>query len=225
MPHTIRKSQVLLCVVAIGSMLLAARTYLNSRPVDYGRKVDQLHQDIGARLATLVRQTQGERPDVLLVLPDESKVDAARARWLREQVRGFEQQAGDIHIEGRETVATVISRARADTVRPARFTLALYRDLCKRHPDANVVVSFVGEPDPAGESADPRNELPSMVCFSPTGEHVQELMSQGLIRAAIVPRATSPPETKSIRADWFDVMYEVVTPESIGAWKAAFGTN
>ncbi len=180
-----------------------------------------MHRRGGSVMAKLAAKTIGGKGRVLLIVADETKFDPRRAQWIKDQAAAFESGISGITVEGRETLAAIISRVNMASNRPTTFTLAVYRDFLKRHPGANAVVSFVGEPIPAAGEAVPNGEaFPPMICFSPTGEHIPELMAQGLVAAAIVPRR-GPVAIEKAKGDWFDVMYEVVTPDTVAAWAEA----
>ena len=98
---------------------------------------------------------------------------------------------------------------------PAPLTGAWLAAQLKAHPDVGAIVSLVDAP--AEEPARLPPELPPLVCLAPLdGHNVGPLMRAGLIKAAIVPRR-SPTSAKE--ADWFDVRFEVVRPDTVATWE------
>ncbi len=82
-------------------------------------------------------------------------------------------------------------------------------------------MSFVGEPVYTGAFPDTgRNKLPPLVCFAPRGTQIPELMKKGIVVSAVVPRST-PSDISAARDNWFDALYEVVTPETVDEWAGA----
>ena len=221
MSDSVAKKQLVVAAIGILAIVLAVRTFLLHRAANPERKAVAMHKHGGEMMAELAAKSFGGRKSVLLILPDEGKLDELRARWMGEMAGACESGISGITVEGRETLATMISRVSMASNRPTTFTLTVYRDFLKRHPGANAVVSFVGEPVPAaGEAVSSGEKFPPMICFSPTGGRVAEMMAQGVVAAAIVPRSGPTPPDKS-GGDWFDILYETVTPETVAVWAKA----
>lgn len=219
MPEYFTIRQKITALIAVLILAAAINTWLRHRPVNMEKKAAAMHRAGGATMAELAAMTLGGKGSVLLIVPDETQFDSRQAQWIRAQEQAFASRAGAITIEGREVLAAIVSRVNMASNRPAAFTPAVYRDMVKRHPSASAAVSFVGAPvPPPGEAMPKKENLPPMICFSLTGERVADAMAAGLVAAAIVPRATAAPAEKGIRGDWFDLLYETVTPDTVVAW-------
>lgn len=183
------------------------------------KRAEAMYERGGAVIAKLVHEATGGKGGVLLVEPERGLAgNAERARWLQMQIEGFEQALGGQPIVARTTVGAVASRMDALTNRMATFTTEACSRLAKQHPEAAALVSFVGAP--AGPVA---AGLPPMVCFAPQGTGVEAWMKAGVLKAAVVPRVSPVPMSEA-SGDWFDTMYEVVTPATVAAWSHAFAS-
>lgn len=162
----------------------------------------------GVVLAELAARHGGAQPRILLVLPDAAGGDNLRD-WLQQQRRALEKKLpSGTKIVGVETVT-------GGRGQRAGFTLAALGLLLKKYAAATLVVSLAGAPVSDVTEA----KLPPVICFAPDGEHVAELMKRGLLAAAIVPRNQRVP-IDAAGGDWFDVLYQVVTPANLAAWQS-----
>lgn len=204
-------------VAALVALGFQARSWFAAPPE---KKAESMYARGGSVMAELVREVTGGKGDVLLIEPDVALAgNEERQRWLHTEIESFEKDLGAQTIAGRTTLGAVVSRLYSATNRPAGLTLRMCEDLAKPHPQASVLVSFVGAPMPGTKSA----ALPPLVCFAPQGTHVERLMADGLLKAAVVPRVTAVPMAKA-SGDWFETMYEVVTPANVAAWARAFSS-
>lgn len=210
---------IMACLVAIGWACLTIR---RSSRMDMDKKAEAMHRQGGIAMARLAVRTVGGSGSLLVLEPAENDLlDSEKKRWMADQLEAFYQRLGSkVLVSAQEKVR--LSLSRESKIRGARpgFTLTRYRQLLSRHPHLTAVVSFVGEPlVDASELAALKEKLPPMVCFSHDGSNLPLLMKQGLVAAAIVPRREAVP-VEALRGDWFPVLYQEITPETVDAWAA-----
>ena len=217
--------QAVTAVVAVLALAGAVLLFLRHRAPDLDRKATAMHSRGGEVLAELARRECGGTGRVLLIEPDPALAgDADKQNWLVRQSDAFAKAlGGGLTLAGRESITLLLSRQVMPSNRPAAFTLRSYQDLVRRHADATLVVSLAGAPQPdRSDSPAALQGLPPLLCLSQTGKHVPALMKLGLLKAAIVPRA-EPAPPGAFDGDWFDIMYETVTPANVDTWAQAAG--
>ena len=144
---------------------------------------------------------------------------ADKQRWMNSLLAAFQRALPPgLVVAARETVVVRPARSTGRLAPGATFSMETYLDMLQRHPGLQGVVSFAGEPVVSAGTALP-GEVPQLplVCFCFLGDQVPALMKKGVVAAAVVPRNTPTPYRK-VRGDWFDIMYQVVTPKNIDAW-------
>lgn len=203
----------LVCLLAIGGSALAL---LRNRRPDFDRKAVQLHERGGKVMAQLVEEALPGGGRILLVVPDvEAVANTEHQAWFKGMLATFRQRLPDsITVAAEETIRTLPARQGPATSTSVQLTLSSLKEAVTRCGGAEVVVSFAGAPTGrAGQSA----SLPPMVCFCISGDRVPELMAAGSVVSAVVPKRSPSPVT-GLRQEWFDLMYEVVNPETVGQW-------
>jgi len=203
-----------LLAIAGGVVLLCRQGRLNPE-----QKAAAMHRHSGAVLAQLIRQAVGPSGRLLLVTPDMTGMGLGdKARWMTNLTAAFEQALpAGLTVAGRETAVLRPARSTGRMAAGEAFTLGTYRDMLQRHPGVQGVVSLAGEPLGPVEAPANGAGYPPLVCFCFVGAQVPALMRQGIVTAAIVPRNVPTPYGK-VYGDWFDIMYQVVTPTN---WPAA----
>jgi hypothetical protein len=209
-----RKTMVML--VALLAIAAAGLSILrHCRVQDPDRKAGAMYTRCGAVMAELTGRALGGPGRIVVLEPEGELPDPEKQQWLVNQRSEFDRVLGrNITVAGRERVPMPLTRDARAHGGPGGVTLQAYRELLDRYPDVQAVVSFVGAPQGTEEVAGP---WPRMVCFCFTGEELPELMGRGIVTAAVAPRR-SPVPVERIDGDWFDILYEVVTPENVGAW-------
>lgn len=76
--------------------------------------------------------------------------------------------------------------------------------------ELDAIVSLCGEPSGKAMAL---KALPPFFCLSHEGETVPELMKQGIVLGAYVPRRSVP----DADSDWFEMLYQLALPESVEA--------
>ena len=199
----------LLCVAAIA----VSTGLLLRRAPDRERSAVQLHHRGGEVMARLTRDALPGGGRILLVVPAiDAEANPDHREWFDAMLAAFERRLpASIAVAGRETVRVVPSRTgRAAPHGPA--SAAFLRQALERSGGADAIVSFAGAPSDRDVDG-----LPRMVCFSPSGDELPARMADGLVVSAVAPRRNPVPV--ATRGDWFDIMYEVVTPETVRAWE------
>ncbi len=210
--HKISAGSLLVILLAVFSIVRSCQ-----RP-DTEKKAADMHRHAGEVLAQLARQALGGPGRVLVLEPGSELPDSRKQAWLIGQVEAFYQALGpDVSILAKEAFPLLLSRMSQTEGRVTGLTLQRYRALLAQYPNADVVVSFVGVPFPEEDWTRDRDPLPPMVCICLSGEHLEEFMIHGVVTGAIAPRR-EPVPISSIKGDWFNVMYQVVTPETVQAW-------
>jgi len=215
-----RKQQAIIASLALLGMVWAVVTILGQGRVDPEKKAAAMHRRGGAVMAELIRQAVGGSGRILLIAPDMTGLGLAdKQRWMTSLLEAFQRAlAPGLVAADRETVVVRPARGTGRMAAGATFTMETYLEMLKRHPGVQGVVSFAGEPI-GNAAAAPREQTPRLplVCFCFIGDQVPALMKNGVVTAAVVPRNTPTPFRK-VRGDWFDIMYQVVTPKNIDAW-------
>ena len=196
-----------LAAIAISTGLLLRR-----RTPDRERSAVELHHRGGEVMARLVREALPDGGRILLVVPAiDAEANPDHAEWFAAMLAAFERRLpAAIAVAGRETVRLAPDRRGRATPQGA-LTAAFLRQALERSGGADAIVSFAGAPrDPDIDG------LPRMVCFSPSGDDLPARMADGLVVSAVAPRRTAVPI--GTRGNWFDIMYEVVTPDSVRTW-------
>ena len=201
---------ILFCLVAIA---VATGLRFWRRAPDRERSAIQLHHRGGEVMARLVMDALPDGGRILLVVP---MIDAVanpdHQEWYEAMLAAFEQRLPpSIAVAGRETVRIAPSRTER-TAPYGPLSAALLRQALDRCGGADAIVSFAGAPRDRAVDG-----LPRMVCFSPSGDELPARMADGLVVSAVAPRRAPVPIT-AIRGDWFDILYEVVTPDTVQAW-------
>ena len=215
-----RKQQAVIAILALLGIAWGVVTILRHGRIDPEKKAAAMHQRSGAVMAELIAQAVGGSGRILLITPDMTGMGLAdKQRWMSSLLEAFQRSlAPGLVVAERETAVLRPARGTGRMAAGATFTLETYLELLKRHPGVQGVVSFAGEPIGNADAA-PLEETPHppLVCFCFLGNQVPALMKKGVVTAAVVPRNTPTP-FRQVRGDWFDIMYQVVTPKNIDAW-------
>ena len=190
MPDSSSKKQIVIAAIGLAAIVFAVRSFLAHRTISSEKQGTAMHKRGGHVIARLAAKIFADKTHVLMIVPDQEKLDEKRGAWMKEMKEACES---GVTVEGSESLAAMLSRIEMASNRPTVFTLAVYRDFLKKHPGATAVISLIGEPLYApGEAISKDEKFPPMICFSPSGDRVPELMAQGIIAAAIVPRSGPP---------------------------------
>jgi hypothetical protein len=104
-------------------------------------------------------------------------------------------------------------------------SLELFFSLLEKYPGISAVVSFVGTPVVKQEDLSKFTETtPKLLVFAPfafsAGLNIKQLLTENVVQVAIVNRFEAlehPEKEPSTPEEWFNISYQVVTPEKAEA--------
>lgn len=209
-----------LAILAIGG---AAVSLLSDGEIDRDRETLRLHEDCGATLAALTHDALQNGKRVLVLEHTGSGLNPEKSAWMHSQIQSFYANLKSSVKVTKQPVNSEESdrmlEARERTADPRFMRQAGYEPFRTDPPEADVIVSFVGEPMlPNGRGVEAWTHLPPVVCFSLSGEDVRALMEAGVVVAAVAPRSRPIAIKDAKKKSWFEIMYEVVTPKNLGDW-------
>jgi hypothetical protein len=187
--------------------------------VDKAAGAAQLSADCGQAMAALARDALDGGHRVLVLENQGAGLAPERQEWLKGQMDAFYAALpANLEVEkvlvGSGSAGPVGEEGiPSDALR--HYGFAPY---ASRAPDADVIVSFIGEPTLGQQGPAEWKDLPPVVCFSTDGTDVAPLMQAGVLAAAVAPRHAAASAKAGNRGDWFALLYEVVTPENLEAW-------
>jgi hypothetical protein len=174
-------------------------------------------------MADLTRRALDKGDTILVLEHDGRGLPPERQEWMQKQTEAFYAALGSgIEITkagvGNEDPRALRARTDGTASDPNQWRRDAFEPMARQAPKVDVIVSFVGEPILGAEGPEAWKHLPPVVCFSFAGDDVPSLMEAGVIASAIVPRRTAMSIKASKGKSWFDVMYEVLTPEGLEEW-------
>jgi len=216
------RKNVVLWIVIVTALIVTIGVLTHRCSSKPETKASAMAQQTSKTLATLALQHAGDQGRILLISPDPAVIQDTNLRaWTENQIQTLQRSLGSgAKLVGVETVAEgVRNRATGEDAKP--FTLQTVAALVGKHPETTLVVSLSGAPTP---EKTPAPNLPPFICFAPDGDNVAELMKQGRVVAAIVPRS-QPAPMSALDGNWFDLMYQVVTPDTLPKWLSETGAD
>ena len=190
--------------VTVGALYFTWRSQWAADPVHEG-----MQRSVGARLADEVAAVVGPTGRVVVVTLD-SGASAVVDRQHEAFLERLKQWPGLKVIRTDEVDASKGDKYGPGTGLSARR----WQRLVEKEPDANVIVSLIGAPDPEElpkKVADAKG--PRLVAVSRSPKQLAPLVDGGLLARAIVPRFTFPapgPESPRTPAEWFENRFQVV---------------
>jgi hypothetical protein len=216
--------QWLVGVVALAAFLAAAVLTMSRRGEDRDQEAVRLHEDCGAAMAKLAQQALGRGTRILVLEHDGSGFPPDKQEWMRSQIDAFYAAiGGGVQLDKRPVGSERAAREaeiRFRNADPLQLRAEGFRPLADRAPDADLIVSFVGEPIVGAGGPAAWRHLPPIVCYCLDGADVPALMEAGVVVSAIVPRRTPVSIQEAKSKSWFETMHHVVTPENVTEWAA-----
>lgn len=194
-----------LCVLVIA--LAGGRLWFSqSERTDLNVK---LQQGIGERLAAVAVESLGGQGKIAVAI-----LEAGQSDELDLQFAAFERALAKHPAVTITDVDHVDSEGRAKYGPGRGLSARRLQRMMGKYPDANLIVSFIGAPDPDDLKEQPLPAgHPRLLPAARNGKELYELFKLGVVRAAVVPRYEFPapgPERPRTPAEWFDRHCQVV---------------
>jgi hypothetical protein len=182
------------------------------------------HEGLGQAVAQEAIKLLGSGGRVVLIARDTATfVNPATDAQLNSFVRTLKRSGARIGA----TNLIKLDPLRVMSVPPGDFFQIL-----KKGSDADVVVSFLGPPILSDEQAGKLgNRAPKVVAVCsegiPSEANLKRLFEQKMLQTAMISRRTfaASPPASSRPQNWFDYLFEVVTPANFSEWLAAPATR
>lgn len=204
-------------------LILSAGISLLRGGEDREEEAVRLHEECGTTMAALAHQALDRGKRVLVLENDGRTLPPQQREWMQGQIESF-YAALDSNLEitkhevGSSDEAARQAEFMGRASNPEELRHIGFAPFAKTAPEVDVIVSFVGEPVVDKKGAEAWTHLPPVVCMSFSGKDVPPLIEAGVLAAAIAPRH-SPISIKDAKSkSWFEVMYEIVTPENLAQW-------
>jgi hypothetical protein len=194
-----------LCVLVIA--LAGGRLWFSqSERTDLNVK---LQQGIGERLAALAVESLAGRGKLAV-----ATLEAGQSEELDLQFAAFKRALADHPAVTITDVDHVDSEGRAKYGVGRGLSARRLQRMIGKYADADLVVSFIGAPDPDDLKEQPLPAgHPRLLPSARNAKELYELFKLGLVQAAVVPRYEFPapgPERPRTPSEWFDRHCQVV---------------
>jgi hypothetical protein len=194
-----------LCVLVIA--LAGGRLWFSqSERTDLNVK---LQQGIGERLAALAVESLAGRGKLAV-----ATLEAGQSAELDLQFAAFKRALADHPAVTISDVDHVDSEGRAKYGVGRGLSARRLQRMIGKYADADLVVSFIGAPDPDDLKEQPLPAgHPRLLPSARNAKELYELFKLGLVRVAVVPRYEFPapgPERPRTPSEWFDRHCQVV---------------
>lgn len=202
----------IMLVVILGSILLSR---FNKRELPPEENAARLELRSGEAMADLVaKQLKDARgaQNIVLVAP---AVDGQQTTGETEQA--FVGRAKKRDLTVLKTLHLNAPERLAGDMQMPNLNAAALQQALTGLGKVDAIVSLCGEP--TGRRSD-LESLPPFICLCDQGERIPELMKAGIVKAAYVPRRSTP-STPSAEGNavnnWFALLYELALPENVTA--------
>lgn len=171
-----------------------------------------LHQAVGLTLADETARVIGHHGNVVIVT-----MDSRNSPELKIQLNAFEK---DLKTMGGITTKdkVVLDPAENPKYRPGSgLSAKRFLKICRKHPGADAIVSFVGAPELSDQDLAQLKGSPKLIAETHSPEKLINLLEKKILVSAIVPRFDFPapgPRKPETSRQWFDHYFQILTPES-----------
>ena len=213
-----KKTSRLICfaaiVMIIVSLISLTRTMCGSRPKRDYRSSEVVGQTIAAETAKLL----GDRGNVAVL--------AGPGGAQQAQLRGFKKRLAKKQDMKLMRVKELTSEEIGESAMRGQIPWEQFRALRDQSRDLTAIVSLVGPPQ-ISHPETTATRTPKLIVFAPMGIGVKDLLADGIVQLAIVPRGTllgrppsipnpntAQPNSLTGRDPLFDFQYEILTADS-----------
>lgn len=169
----------------------------------------KLQQGMGERLAALAAENLAGRGKLAIVT-----LEPGQSEELDLQFAAFKRALAEHPAVTITDVEHVDSEGRAKYGVGRGLSARRLQRMIGKYADADLIVSFIGAPDPDDLKEQPLPAgHPRLLPSARNAKELYELIKVGLVRAAIVPRYSFPapgPERPRTPSEWFDRHCQVV---------------
>ena len=171
-----------------------------------------LHEAVGQALADETARVVGHHGNIVIVT-----MDTRNSPELKLQLSAFEK---DLKTIGGVTTKdkVVLDPGENPKFRPGSgLSAKRFLKICRKHPGADAIVSFVGAPELSAQDIAQLKGSPRLVAETHSPEKLVTLLDKKILVSAIVPRFEFPapgPRKPETSRQWFNHYFQILTPES-----------